>query len=155
MSYTDNASDDIAQLAEEFPSRVIVMLFDAAIEHLDIAIGAIEADDIEWRYKASETVAEILYQLCLGLDLENGGVVAANLAALYKHGIRQMTEINFKNDADIATALKKVLEPLRDSWAELDERIRLEVDEAEAMMDPAFIGEIAAQQHAIAGMAAR
>lgn len=155
MSYTDDSTDDVAQIAEEFPTRIIVMLYDAAIEHLDIAVGAIEADDIEWRYKASETVAEILYQLCLGLDMDAGGVVAANLAELYKHGIRQMTEINFRNDPAIAIALRKVLEPLRDSWAELDERIRLDVDEAEAMMDPAFIGEIAAQRHAIAGMAAR
>lgn len=155
MSYTDDSTDDVAQLAEEFPTRIIVMLYDAAIEHLDIAVGAIEADDIEWRYKASETVAEILYQLCIGLDMEAGGVVAANLAELYKHGIRQMTEINFTNDPEIALDLQQTLEPLRDSWAELDERIRLDVDEAEAMMDPAFIGEIAAQQHAIAGMAAR
>lgn len=150
MFYNDQASDDMEQLAAEFPSRLLVMLYDEAIEQLDIAIGAIEANDIEWRYRASEKVAEILYELCMALDMENGGEISANLAALYKHGIQQMTEINFTNDPAIAAALQKVLTPLRDAWAELDDRIRMEVDEAEAMMDPAFIGRIAAQQQAVA-----
>lgn len=155
MIYDDEISEDVRQVAEEFPSKLIVMVYDEAIEQLNIAIGAIEAGDIEARYMASEKVAEVLYQLTLSLDLHNGGEVAANLATLYKHGIQQMTEINFTNDPAIALALQKVLEPLRDSWAALDERIRLDLDEAEAMMDPAFLGEIATQQQQISGLESR
>ena len=52
--------------------------------------------------------------------------------------------------------LKCVLEPLRDSWAELDERIRAEVDEAEAMMlDPAFANELAKLHGPAAGLELR
>ena len=155
MIPTDEIPEELRQIASEFPSRLIVMVYDEAIEQLNIAIGAIEANDIEARYVASEKVAEVLYQLCLSLDLANGGEISENLARLYKHGIQQMTEINFTNDPEIAVALQKVLQPLRDSWAELDERIRLDVDEAEAMMDPAFLGEIAAQQRVSSGLGLR
>jgi len=146
MIYSDATPEEVKQIAEEFPSQLVVLLYDEAIENLNIAIGAIEAGDIQARFMASEKVAEILYELCIALDMENGGEIAENLAALYKHGIVQMTEINFTNDADIAQALMDVLEPLRDAWVMLDERIRMDVDEAEAMMDPAFTSLIASQQ---------
>lgn len=149
MKYSETSTEEIAQLAAEFPSRLVVMLYDDMLENLDVIVGAIEAGDIEARYVASERVAEVLYQLCIALDLRNGGVIAANLASLYKHGIQQMTEINFSNDPSIAVSLKNVLEPLRVSWAELDERIQSEVNEAEAMMlDPAFAAALA-QHHGL------
>lgn len=139
MKYRETSAEKIEEIAAEFPSRLLVMLYDDALENLDIIVGAIEAGDIEARYEASVRVSEVLYELCMALDLRNGGTIAANLAALYKHGIQQMTDINFSNDASIAVALKKVLEPLRTSWAELDERIQAEVRDAEEMMlDPAF-----------------
>lgn len=143
MKYSEASNEEVERIAREFPSRLLVMLYDDALENLDIVVGAIEADDIEARYNASTRVAEVLYQLCLALDLANGGDIAANLASLYKHGIQQMTEINFSNDADIALSLQKVLEPLRDSWAELDARIQADVMEAESLMlDPAFADAI-------------
>tara|TARA_R110002072_G_scaffold60051_42_gene152713 strand:- start:375 stop:845 length:471 start_codon:yes stop_codon:yes gene_type:complete len=153
MKYSETSTEEIAQLAAEFPSRLVVMLYDDMLENLDVIVGAIEAGDIEARYIASERIAEVLYQLCIALDLRNGGVIAANLASLYKHGIQQMTEINFSNDASIAVSLKKILEPLRVSWSELDERIQSDVNEAEAMMlDPAFAAAFAAH-HGMASTA--
>lgn len=144
MNNFDTGTETIEQLAAEFPSRLLVMLYDNALEHLEIIIGAIEAEDVETRYTSSVQVSEILYELCMALDLRNGGTIAANLASLYKHGIQQMTDINFSNDPSIAQSLIKVLEPLRASWAELDERIQAEVHEAEEMMlDPAFTDAMA------------
>ena len=85
--------------------------------------------------------------MCIALDLRNGGTIAANLASLYKHGIQQMTDINFSNDPAIAAALRNVLGPLRDSWADLDERIQADVNEAESMiLDPAFANALAQHQ---------
>lgn len=138
MKYSNASAEDIQRIAAEFPSTLVVMLYDHALDNLDIAVGAIEAGDIEARYKASERVAEVLYELCISLDLAKGGQIAENLATLYKHGIQQMTDINFTNDPSIAVSLRNVLQPLRDSWAELDARIRADVDEAEALLDPAL-----------------
>jgi len=147
MIYGDTSADKIEQIAEEFPSRLLVMLYDNVLENLDVIVGAIEAGDIETRYTASVQVSEVLYELCIALDLQNGGTIAANLASLYKHGIQQMTDINFTNDPAIAVSLRKVLEPLRASWAELDERIQADVQEAESMMlDPAFADALAKHQ---------
>jgi flagellar secretion chaperone FliS len=156
MKYSETSTEEIARLAAEFPSRLVVMLYDDMLENLDVIVGAIEAGDIEARYVASERVSEVLYQLCIALDLQNGGVIAANLASLYKHGIVQMTEINFSNDASIATSLKHVLEPLRVSWAELDDRIQSDVNEAEKMMlDPSFAAAFAAHHGLSGGVSAR
>ena len=147
MNYNDTSSGKIEQIAEEFPSRLLVMLYDDMLENLDVIEGAIEAGDIETRYSASVRISEVLYELCIALDLRNGGTIAANLASLYKHGIQQMTDINFSNDPAIAAALRNVLGPLRDSWADLDERIQADVNEAESMiLDPAFADALARHQ---------
>ena len=147
MNYSNTSSDKIEQIAEEFPSRLLVMLYDDMLDNLDVIEGAIEADDIEMRYSASVRVSEVLSELCIALDLRNGGTIAANLASLYKHGIQQMTDINFSNDPAIAAALRNVLGPLRDSWADLDERIQADVNEAESMiLDPAFANALAQHQ---------
>lgn len=151
MNNFDTSGETIEQLAADFPSRLLVMLYDNALEHLDIIIGAIEAEDIETRYTSSAHVAEILYELCMALDLRNGGTIAANLASLYKHGIQQMTDINFTNDPAIAVSLMKVLEPLRAAWVELDERIQAEVRSAEEMMlDPAIVDAMAQHKALVA-----
>lgn len=144
MKFSDATVEQIRQIAEEFPSQLVVMMYDDAIDGLEVAAAAIDAGDVEARYTASVRVTEMLSHLCLGLDLEAGGEIAANLAALYRHGIQQMTDINFTNDRSVPDALRQVLIPLRDAWAELDERIQSDVAEAEAMfIDPAATAKAA------------
>lgn len=117
---------------EDFPSQLVVLLYDQALESLGAAIDAIAKGDIEARCKATEEVAEVIHLLHQSLDMENGGVVAQNLDQIYTLVITQLPVLNLRNDEQIAHDLVQVLLPLRDSWAELDARIRHDVEEAEA-----------------------
>jgi len=81
----------------------------------------------------------------VSLDMENGGEIAETLAALYGHIIAQMPMLNFSNDIMIADQLINLLRPIRDSWNELDERIRCNVEDAEALETAELAAVVVAQ----------
>jgi len=129
--YSNVTLADIENINEDYPCRLIVMLYDEAIAGLRAAIDAIESGDIEARCKATEQVTEIVSQLYLSLDMEHGGEIAENLGRIYNLIIVQMTQVNFTNDAALVAQMMNLLTPLRDSWFGLDERIRGSIEMAE------------------------
>ena len=129
--FSEMSLADIENINEDYPCRLIVMLYDEAIESLRAAIAAIEKGEIEARCNATARVSEIVAQLYLSLDMEQGGEIAENLGQIYGLVIRQMTQVNFTNDRAIAEQMIELLKPLRESWFCLDERIRGSVEIAE------------------------
>lgn len=123
--------NSIEELGEAFPSALVVMLYDEAIANLEIAVEAIEKGEIEARFEATARVADIISQLYLALDLEQGGEIAENLGGIYNFILTQLPRVNFHDDVDMARQAIGLLQPVRDSWFELDERIRGEVIDAE------------------------
>ena len=113
--------NSIEELGEAFPSALVVMLYDEAIEK----------GDIEARFIATAKVADIISQLYLALDLEQGGEIAENLGGIYNFILTQLPRVNFHDDVEMARQAIGLLRPVRDSWFELDERIRGEVLDAE------------------------
>lgn len=124
--------ETLEELTRSFPSRLVVMLYDEAIASLETAADAISRADIEGRFNATARTAEIVSQLYLSLDMENGGAIAEGLAGVYNFVLTQLPAINFRNDATIARRLIDLLKPLRASWFELDERIHAAVADSEA-----------------------
>lgn len=135
MTHTSTTSISVESFFEEFPSGLVVLLYDEAIASLYAAVSAITEGDIEGRFKATMVTAEIISQLRLALDSENGGEIAANLDAIYTCVITQLPMLNLRNDPMIAKRLIGLLQPLRESWMELDERIRHDVANA-ALIHP-------------------
>jgi flagellar protein FliS len=134
FKYTNVSIDQIAKDMEEMPSALVVAVYDEAIASLRAALDAIERLDIEARCDATVQTAEVLSVLRLALDHQGGGAIAANLDRLYAFVIAQLPLLNSRNDAEIAAGLIAVLEPLRAGWAELDDRIRAELDYAENLL---------------------
>lgn len=138
--------DNIEEVGEAFPSRLIVILYDEAINSLVAAMDAISLGDIEARFNATTRATDIISELYVSLDMENGGEIAETLAAIYGHVIAQMPMLNFTNDVMIADELINLLRPIRDSWNELDERIRCNVEDAEALETAELAASVVAQR---------
>lgn len=131
--YSNVRFDDIEEISKAFPSRLIVMLYDEAIAALIAAIDAIAKGDIEARFNATNRTSEVIAELYLSLDMEQGGGIAEGLGGIYNFILTQLPKINFENDPDIAEQAIKLLRPVRQSWFELDERIHAEVESAEGL----------------------
>lgn len=133
MSYSGITAESLAGTIEEFPSRMIVALYDEAIASLEAAKSAIRIGDITGRFQATERTADIIAALYCGLDMAEGGRIAENLSVVYELVLRNIALINTANDARVADQAIRLLMPLRSAWAALDERISVEVAAAELL----------------------
>lgn len=118
------------QIMSATPARLVAMLYDRAIMLLHDTISAIEAGDIERRWKTNNKAMEIVAELWQALDMENGGEIAANLNRLYGFITMRLTMIDLENDAQAARDVIKLLEPLRQSWHKLAENNGQRKDES-------------------------
>lgn len=104
------------QVMNASPAKLIAMLYDKAILSLKKAIAAIEAGEIEARWKANAKATEIISHMWSTLDLEKGGEIAKNLEGLFSFMMSRLAEVDFKNDPAPALEVIELLEPLRQSW---------------------------------------
>lgn len=104
------------------PAKLVSMLYDKVVLSLKEAVVAIEAGDIETRWKANKRATEILTHMWSTLDVEKGGEIAQNLDSLFSYMLSRLPDVDFRNDSAAAQEVMELLEPLRASWRELAKR---------------------------------
>jgi flagellar protein FliS len=107
--------------------QLIIMLYDTAIRQLDEALFLLQANDtgkkdpgkIEKIGKAIVKTQEIISELMVSLDFEQGGEIAVNLFSLYTWFNRELMEANISQDARRILIVKNHIENLRNAWQEV------------------------------------
>ena len=93
------------------------MLFDKILLTLRRARLAIEASRIEDRVELLLKANEMITELRLSLDFEQGGAIAQNLDALYAFSLRQLFEVTRTPDVAKLDAVTRVMSELREAFA--------------------------------------
>jgi flagellar secretion chaperone FliS len=108
--------------------RLIVMLYDGAIRHINLAVDAFVEGHRRYDAINNHIIAaqDILSELMASLDFEKGGVLAKNLFSLYSFMTRRLLEGNLKKDPAPLADVKKLLGDLREAWDEISTRKGLE-----------------------------
>lgn len=104
------------------PARLVAMLYEKAISCLNDAIRAIEAGDLEARWKANTRAIEIINHMLTTLDMEKGGDISKNLDQLYRFMLARLPEVDMKNNPDLAREMISLLDPLRKAWTVVADR---------------------------------
>ncbi len=107
--------------------QLIIMLYNTAIRQLDEALFLLQANDtgkrdpgkIEKIGKAVVKTQEIISELMVSLDFEQGGEIAVNLFSLYTWFNRELMEANINQDARRILIVKNHIENLRNAWQEV------------------------------------
>ncbi|MGD9649335.1 MAG: flagellar export chaperone FliS [Dongiaceae bacterium] len=102
------------------PAGLIVLSYDMAIGCLEQACESIEKGDIEARCMAMTKASDLVTELYMSLDHEQGGEIANNLGSLYGFILSRLPRISFYNDVHTARHIIGILKNLRDSWSEVD-----------------------------------
>ena len=105
--------------------QLIVMLYDEAVKQLTKAAELMELNKtdkrdpgrIELINKAIMKTEEILTELMVSLDFEQGGEISKNLFSLYTWFNRELVEANIGQDVNRMKAVKDMLFELRNSWS--------------------------------------
>ncbi|MDR1252075.1 MAG: flagellar export chaperone FliS [Treponema sp.] len=104
--------------------QLIIMLYDEAIKQLDrglelLALNSSEKKDpsrIEQTGKAIMKTEEILTELMVSLDFDQGGDISRNLFSLYTWFNRELLEANIKQDTERIRAVRNMIDDLRSAW---------------------------------------
>lgn len=107
------------QIMTASPAMLVFMLYDKAISCLKEAIRAIEAGQVEARWKANGRAMEIISHLRMTLNMDAGGEIARNLDSIYATLLLELPRVDLKSDSEAAEKAIRLLEPLRDSWRAL------------------------------------
>jgi len=107
--------------------QLIIMLYDEAVKHLDrglelLAVNAGEnknPGNIEKISKSILKAQEIITELTVSLDFEQGGEIAKNLFSLYTWFNKELLEGNIHQDAHRVAAVRNQLGELRSAWTEV------------------------------------
>ena len=107
--------------------QLIIMLYNEAVRQLDQALDFIGSDDhgkkdpgrIEKISKAVVKTQEIVSELMVSLDFEQGGDIAKNLFALYTWFNRELMEANISQDANRLSTIRNHIDELRNAWQEI------------------------------------
>jgi len=107
--------------------QLIIMLYNTAVRQLDEALFLLQANDtgkkdpgkIEKVGKAVVKTQEIISELMVSLDFDQGGEIAANLFSLYTWFNRELMEANITQDAKRISIVRNHIENLRNAWQEV------------------------------------
>jgi flagellar protein FliS len=99
---------------------LIGMLYDGLLESLAQARGAIRSKNIEAKGRAVRRALRIVDEgLRAGLNIEDGGQLAAGLNDLYLYISLRLTHANLHNDEKALDECVRLVEPLRSAWAQI------------------------------------
>jgi len=107
--------------------QLIVMLYDEAVKQLTKAVELMELNNtdkkdpgrIEQISKSVMKTEEILTELMVSLDFEQGGEISKNLFSLYTWFNRELLEANINKDIKRMTIVRNMLSDLRNTWTQI------------------------------------
>ena len=101
------------------PTKLVELLYKNSIERLEKAVKAIEKNNLIEANHEIIRVEEIILELNVSLNIENGGEVAKNLRLLYNYIYEQLVQANLKKDIDILSEVKSLIKELYETWKEI------------------------------------
>lgn len=105
------------------PGQLVLMLFEGALRFLDRAQSGFEMEDPAERnatiHNNVQRVQDILHELNMALDLEQGGDLASTLRGLYEYMDRRLIESNIQKTEAGILEVRERLSRLREAWAEM------------------------------------
>lgn len=105
-----------AAARNDSPLGIIVRLYDKLAEHLVSAKRAMEEEDHEQRFLATERACQVILGLQSCLDFEQGGDVAPMLDSFYNSLFHQVNRLNFDGDQESCEKLIEAVQNVRVSW---------------------------------------
>ena len=109
------------------PGQLIIMLYDEAVKQLDKGLELLylnksskqDPSRIEVIGKAIIKARDIVTELMVSLDFEQGGEIAQNLFALYTWFNKELLEAHITMDIARIGTVKNQLADLRSAWVDI------------------------------------
>lgn len=104
------------QISTANQGKLIVMLYDGAIKFLNIAIENMEPRTYDVVNNNIIKTQDIITELLVSLNMEEGGEISQSLFNLYLFFKRTLLEANMNKDPELLRNIIAMLKELRDAW---------------------------------------
>jgi len=108
--------NSINNILDADPHTLISLIYQHIIGNLAGAKGAIERDAIEEKGKCINKVVGLIGELTNSLDMEQGGEISTNLAALYDYSLRKVIEAHTNGHLEILNEISLIFIDLKSGW---------------------------------------
>ncbi|ARU89177.1 flagellar export chaperone FliS [Pseudomonas sp. M30-35] len=105
-----------AQAVDASPHRLIQMLMEGGLTRIAQARGAMERGQVALKGELIGKAIAIVGGLRDGLDLQQGGELAANLDSLYEYMSARLFEANVKNQVEPLEEVAGLLRNIKSGW---------------------------------------
>ena len=107
--------------------QLVIMLYDEAVKQLNMALDLLELNNsdkkqpsrIEQISKSVMKTEEIITELMVSLDFDQGGDISKNLFSIYAWFNKELVEANISQDIQRIATVRNMLSDLRTSWNDL------------------------------------
>lgn len=100
------------------PEKLLVMLYAGTVKFLRQAEKALDEKRYEDAHNSLTRVGDIIAELNMTLNIEDGGEIAVNLRELYTFYSGEVVKANIKKDAAYLQPVIEFFEIFRDVWVE-------------------------------------
>jgi flagellar protein FliS len=110
-------------VANANPVRLVIMLYEKAINCLENALELRDTEDFDMqrsKYEEMGRALEIISVLDATLDMEKGGEIAKNLREIYRSLMDELTYQMLKEDRERLERVIKILKDLKSAWEEVE-----------------------------------
>jgi len=110
-------------VANANPVRLVIMLYEKAINCLENALELRDTEDFDMqrsKYEEMGRALEIISVLDATLDMERGGEIAKNLREIYLSLMDELTYQMLKEDKERLERVIKILKNLKSAWEEVE-----------------------------------
>jgi len=98
------------------PEKLLIMLYDGAIQFLNKAKLSMEEGEIEQTHNNLTGCQNIILEFMSTLDMKQGGDLAQNLYRLYEYYYNTLVQANLQKDIKKVEEVLKHLKGLRETW---------------------------------------
>ncbi len=103
-------------VAEASPHQLVTLLMDGALDRISIAKGHMMRNEAAEKGQRIGAAISIIDGLRASLNMEQGGVMAANLTSLYDYMLRQLLEANLHDREEKLDEVTSLLREIKEAW---------------------------------------
>lgn len=103
------------------PAKLILMIYDEALRQIDTALELLEGGDkrLDKVNNAIIRAQDMVTELTVSLDFDNGGDIAKNLSNIYFFFNQQLLEANIQKSSEHLKPVRTMMADLRNAWEQI------------------------------------
>lgn len=105
------------QVETSSPKQLVILLYEGAIKNIRLAEIALEKNNREKRNKHLIKAQNIVTELSISLNHEQGKEIAEQLNSLYEFILNELVQANLKEDAKKMQHARELLSELLEAWS--------------------------------------